>query len=489
MGTYLYKNEIKYARPYISGTRCNAYINGKKIWDDAEEGEFIIHTINTMNIIGGISIFTRGWGSTSQDVLYDWIIEGSLDGKDYELITTVTGSSSETGSIRVNIPFKFRSENMYLRIKPNEEPYYGWARAFNMWNGDLREYRVLTADISSVQKGFRLDGTSNLGNNFLRGVWSTCNSLVSVILPDTSDWDITSIGDNFLRSTWSGCTSLTTAVVPDTSNWRVNTIGSDFLSWTWLSSSGSSLETAVVPDTSNWRVNSIGDMFLNCTWSSCDSLETAVVPDTSKWEVIGSLGDGFLSLTWQGCTSLKTAVVPDTSKWKITGIGNQFLSSTWIGTSLETAVVPDTSGWEVVGSVGNYFLSSTWKETVIKTAVVPDTSKWKITDIGEHFMRATWENCTSLLSAVFPDTSGWNVGTIPHTGFLYTTLFMAFPLSGGGVLTIKDNVSNSVYSGRPAQGPGIDNNRISSIRVPAALLSAFQNTQAWSQVKDKFVPI
>jgi len=586
----------------ISKTGFNT-VNGSIIVDGDDENvsvdivpvsipESIIHIVDTSS--GTFIVPTRGYGASAQNVPYNWIIDGSLDGENYTFIQNATGSSSYSSSgidISPNIPDGLKSTNMYLRIRDFTETYnYGWARAFGFGSDSVttdsglltNRAKVKSANISSCQRGFRLDGSTSLGNYFLYSIWEGCASLQTVVLPNTTNWVINSIGTNFLGGTWRGCTSLVNAVVPNMSNWEVTTIGNRFLLATWYGCT--LLVTAVVPDTSGWNITSIGESFLESTWSQCAKLFVAVVPNTSSWNIT-SIGSNFLQSTWHSCTSLLNAVVPDTSGWNVTSIGGGFLSFTWCGCNkLETSVVPDTSGWIVSGSIGHNFVSRTWSWcSSLVTAVVPDTSNWNVTSIGDSFLYQAWYNCYSLemsvvpdtsnwnvtslgdsflmetwysnsfQTAVVPDTSGWNItsiksdflyrtwwncplweaivpntnnwivnnidnyflfntwnSTILHdavlpdasnwnvnsigTNFLYMTFNKAFPSSGTGVLTIPDNISKPVYTGSirglQSNSADIDNSRIDQIKVPSALISAFQSSSSWSNItSSKFVAI
>jgi len=357
-----------------------------------------------------------------KNVPYNWIIEGSLDGINYTFIRNASSNYSTSG-ISLTIPPGLQSTNMYLRIRDfTGNNNYGWARAFGFsyYNTTLsgvstNRAKVKSADISSCQKGFRLDGTTSLGDSFLEGTWNGCINLQTVILPDTSSWNITSIGDYFLGGTWFGCSSLVTSVVPDTSNWVVTNIGSGFLSGTWRGCT--SLVNAKVPNTTNWKVSgNIGSGFLGFTWNNCSSLVTSVIPDTSNW-IVSSIEHDFLLLTWAYCNKLETVAVPNTTNWKVSGnIGHDFLSATWMNCALlVTADAPDTSNWTVTGSIGDYFLQETWQGCIsLVTAVVPDTSGWNVNSIGNQFMALTWRDCTSLATADVPDTSNWNINKIKN---------------------------------------------------------------------------
>jgi uncharacterized repeat protein (TIGR02543 family) len=408
---------------------------------------------------------------------YAWDIDWGDGTTEMNKVGTSRGSSASPG-----ISHTYASAGTYtITIRPSDTSApFQWARAFGFslsssGSSAAENKEKVISVIAMSAKGF-LESATSTGYGFLDSTWAECTNLTTAVVPDTSNWDVTTVGDNFLYSTWAGCTNLTTAVVPNTSNWDVTTIGDFFLYATWLKCSSltvavvpdtsswevnsidfafmvgtwlrcSSLTVAVVPDTSSWEVNSIGFAFLQQTWDSCSSLTVAVVPDTSSWEVT-SIDYGFLYATWHDCSSLTVAVVPDTSSWEVTSIGDGFLAAAWSGcTSLTTAVVPDTSNWN--STVGDDFLSSTWAGcTSLTTAVVPDTSNWDVTTVGEYFLAAAWHNCTNLATAVVPDTSNWDVTTVGD-GFLNYTWLNCPSLKDLSGIKFSDSfkTADNLYSG------------------------------------------
>jgi hypothetical protein len=179
----------------------------------------------------------------------------------------------------------------------------------------------------------------------------------------------------------------------------------------------------------------------------------------------------------------------DTSDLHPTTIGDNFLYFTWSNcTSLVNAVVPDTSNWNITGSIGNYFLVSTWYScTSLVNAVVPDTSNWNITSIGNYFLSNTWYSCTSLVNAVVPDTSNWNVTSIGNY-FLSYTFTNAFKTTTPGTVILKGSLYTGTLHSLYTNSAGINNSKISSIKVDQALIPTYQSSADWSNINDnKFI--
>ena len=113
------------------------------------------------------------------------------------------------------------------------------------------------------------------GGNILRGAFSYCSSLTSIMIPN----GVTSIGDD----AFNGCHSLTSIMIPN----GVTSIGNNAFSWC------SGLTNIVIPDS----VTSIGDY----AFSWCSGLTNIVIPDSVK-----NIEDGAFS--WcSGLTSINVS--------------------------------------------------------------------------------------------------------------------------------------------------------------------------------------
>jgi hypothetical protein len=162
--------------------------------------------------------------------------------------------------------------------------------------------------------------------------------------------------------------------------------------------------------------------------------------------------------TWYGCSSLTIAVVPVTTNWRPTSIGNYFMGGgTWLNcTSLTTALVPDTSNWTPT-SIGTNFMNGTWNGcTALTTAFVPDTTNWNVSSVGNNFMLNTFINAFSSLS-------------VTRTVEIRGDLYVSFNLS-----------SNAM---------GIDNVRITNIKVDIGLIPTYQSNTNWITItpSSKFI--
>ena len=256
----------------LIGQKTKGFLTGQRVWGGVvEEMKFEAVVLVIDSSSGAFIIPVRGFSASSQNAAYNWIVEGSLDGIAYTLIQNASGTSSSTGGITLSIPSGLQSQNMYLRIRDyTENDNYAWARAFGCSSdttgagASTNKNKIKSADLSSVQNGFRLNGTGALGDQFFFSTWYGCTHLTDVVFPNSGNWNIASIGDNFMATAFYGCTSLIKASVLDTGNWVVNSIGAYFMSNTFNPGAwnAATYNTAVVPDASNWNAASIGGSFM-----------------------------------------------------------------------------------------------------------------------------------------------------------------------------------------------------------------------------------
>ena len=148
-----------------------------------------------------------------------------------------------------------------------------------------------------------INGGDSIGDGAFRG----CNSLTSIVIPDS----VTTIGDEAFYS----CDSLTSIVIPDS----VTTIGGGAFAYC------DSLTSITIPDS----VTTIG----NYAFDGCDSLASIVIPDS-----VTTIGD----YAFFDCESLTSIVIPDS----VTTIGSCAFSGCDL---LASIVIPDS-----VTTIGDY---------------------------------------------------------------------------------------------------------------------------------------
>jgi len=241
-------------------------------------------------------------------------------------------------------------------------------------------------------------------------------------------------------------------------------------------------------DVSGWTPTSIGNTFMYNTWYTCTSLTNAAVPNTSHWNIT-TIGTLFLGHCWRGCTSLVTAVVPDTSNWSVTTFNNDFMGYTWYNcTSLVNSAVPDTSNWRPIRMWAT-FLDSTWYNcSSMVHCVSPDTSNWSITTIDGYWLYATWWNCSSMVTCVAPDSTLWNVGGTPS--IFVNMAWGSGAFSANTSLQRELTLKGSIYIQKAlyVNSGGLDNARISNVKVDTGLIPNFQASTYWSNIDDnKFI--
>ncbi len=159
---------------------------------------------------------------------------------------------------------------------------------------------------ASVVVGWDTTATpiSTVGNYFMSYYASSCTSLTSLSVPDTSG--LTSVGANFMSSYADGCSSLTSLSVPDTSG--LTSVGDCFMYY--YAYKCTSLTSLSVPDTSG--LTSVGDYFMSYYAYSCSSLTSLSVPDTSG---LTTVGDYFMYTYASGCSSLTSLILPSATGW------------------------------------------------------------------------------------------------------------------------------------------------------------------------------
>jgi len=148
---------------------------------------------------------------------------------------------------------------------------------------------------ASVTVGWDTSGdtVTTVGNYFMYRYASSCSSLTSLSVPDTSS--LTSVGDEFMSYYALNCSSLTSLSVPDTSG--LTSVGTHFMSY--YAYNCSSLTSLSVPDTSS--LTSVGNYFMDAYAYGCDDLTSLSVPDTSG---LTSVGNYFMSYYASSCSSL-----------------------------------------------------------------------------------------------------------------------------------------------------------------------------------------
>ncbi len=174
---------------------------------------------------------------------------------------------------------------------------------------------------------------TTVGNYFMYRYASSCSSLTSLSVPDTSG--LTSVGNYFMRYYAYNCSSLTSLSVPDTSG--LETVGDYFMAY--YASGCSSLTSLSVPDTSG--LTSVGSQFMYYYAYGCSALTSLSVPDTSG---LTTVGDYFMGYYASGCSSLTSLSIPDTSK--LGSVGNSFMTYyAYNCSSLTSLILPSATGW------------------------------------------------------------------------------------------------------------------------------------------------
>ena len=280
-------------------------------------------------------------------------------------------------------------------------------------------WQASNVQTANIPASITYKGTTYNVNSIDYGAFANCDSLTSVVIPDS----VTSIGD----LAFSYCYSLTSVVIPDS----VTNIGE------YAFYRCKSLTSVVIGD----GVTSIGDD----AFAGCDSLTSIEIPDS-----VTSIGD----LAFSYCYSLTSVVIPDS----VTSIGSYaFRDCGSLTIYCKAASMP--SGWS---SYWNYStLPVVWDchnndvasdgyiyvvidnlrygikdgvATVVRqasnmqTANIPARISYKgaaynVTSIGN----SAFYNCDSLTSVVIPDS----VTSIGEGAF-----------SGGNSLTIYCEEAN-----------------------------------------------
>jgi len=262
-------------RTFIGGREVNSFhLEGNEVDDlfiksiyvynrkDGYKGESIVLIINSSD--GTFTIPTRAYGASSQNVAYNWTIDGSLNGIDYVFIQNSSGTGSASGGVNVTIPSGLQNTNMYLRIRDyTNNDNYAWCKAFGFGEPvatvlDLQSNRdkVQSIDISGCQKGFRLDGTSTLGIRFFSGIACDCRYLTSFKFMDVSKWNISgALGGQFMTNAFRNTASLRNIIMLNSGNWNITEWTGNFMQYAFMSSGLYTIDLSGM--TTNWNPTNI----------------------------------------------------------------------------------------------------------------------------------------------------------------------------------------------------------------------------------------
>ena len=91
--------------------------------------------------------------------------------------------------------------------------YFLYDTFMNTW-----KYEQLPGDVFDISEWY----PTRINDGFLERAWFY-STIVETPILDTSHWVVESIGERFMDSTFSSCTSLVSVTLPDTSNWTATT--------------------------------------------------------------------------------------------------------------------------------------------------------------------------------------------------------------------------------------------------------------------------
>jgi len=141
---------------------------------------------------------------------------------------------------------------------------------------------------------------------------------------------------------------------------------------------------------------------------------------------------------------------------------------------------------------GNYDIPTWFMYNLFKDCVnyvqdpndIFDTSQLRPNNIGNYVFQRTFSGCTRLTNAVMPDATNWTPGSI-GAPFIIDTFTGSFP-SLASTLTLKGVLwVTTVFN---TNSMGIDNNRITNIKVDPGLVGLYQASPNWSNISDsKFI--
>jgi hypothetical protein len=310
----LYINGVKMGKPYINGVKYNAYINGKKIWNDTppyEDNTFVFSVEDN----GSFGIPAYGVsGSTSAYQAYNWTIDWG-DGN-------VQNVSSTSGGGLINHTYTDGQGAHTIMIKPQSEPSQGWFNAFGTGVNSSIENSAKIKEIYTPVTGFMRTMASYAFYAMFYGC-SGIESLPGNLLPAAALADycyyamfynctgLTSLPENFLPAAamanycyrymfnnCSGLTSLPSGLLP-AATLKSYCYASMFSNCTGLTSLPSGLLPAATLDTYCY-----GFMFQGCT--GLTSLPSGLLPATT----LANYCYQYMFNSCSGLTSLPSGLLP-----------------------------------------------------------------------------------------------------------------------------------------------------------------------------------
>jgi hypothetical protein len=284
-------NSTKMGKPYINSIKYNAYIGGKKIWNDVENEEFSF----TVQDSGSFDIPLEGVnGGAEVWQPYNWIIDWG-DG------TTQTVSGTGGGYIfGYYIPHTYSDSKSThtIIIRPNGKATQGWFNAFGCGNNPAsNSAKIISINSPQITTNMRTIGPYS---HYL--MFSSCSGLTSLpenLLPATT------LADRCYHYIFSGCTKLTSIpekLLPATTLANYCYFGM-FNSCTGLTSIPANLLPATTLANGCYS-----GMFMYCMGASLTSIPANLLPATT-------LANSCYEIMFYYCTNL-------------TSIPNNFLPAT-----------------------------------------------------------------------------------------------------------------------------------------------------------------
>jgi hypothetical protein len=151
-------------------------------------------------------------------------------------------------------------------------------------------YNLFAKEFKFTGKGY----LRQIPKAFLCKLFTSSQKLTRIEF-DTSGWmGVETIGDYFMLAAFAQY-PFPTSVVPDTSNWNVTSIGTYFMAGTFGNSP--LLTNFIPPNTLNWPLKSVGNYFFSQTFNANTYLRTATLPDASNWNLTIK-GNNFMAETF-----------------------------------------------------------------------------------------------------------------------------------------------------------------------------------------------